>query len=54
MIIHFCDTGGIILNQPKEKPIELNLPKESDYEPDILTPKGQCQEIRIKGRLSDI
>jgi hypothetical protein len=53
-MITFFETGGNILNKPKEKPVYSRSFPVSSHEPSNQTPRGQFFEIRIKGQLSDI
>ncbi len=53
-MITFFETGGKILNKPKEKSPYSSLSTKSNNEPTTLTQKGQFFEIHIKGQLSDI
>jgi hypothetical protein len=53
-MITLFETGGNILNKPKEKSLYSRLSPESSPEPGNQTPRGHFFEIRIKGQLSDI
>jgi hypothetical protein len=53
-MITFFETGGDILNKPKEKTLYSKLSTVSNHEPSHQIPGGQFFEIRIKGQLSDI
>ncbi|HSB66511.1 MAG TPA: hypothetical protein VLD65_08025 [Anaerolineales bacterium] len=54
MIIQFFETGGNILNKPKEQLPYSDLSSGSNNDPGPLASKGQFFEIRIKSQLSDI
>jgi hypothetical protein len=53
-MITFFEIGENILNQPKDKPPYSSLSPQSEKEQNIVTPKGQYFEIRIKGQLSNV
>ena len=53
-MVIFYEFGGPILNQPKEKPLQVNLFPESSSEPSSQSNEGQFFEILIDGQLSDI
>jgi hypothetical protein len=53
-MVIFYEFGGPILNQPKEKPLQVNLFPESSSEPSPQSNEGQFFEILIDDQLSDI
>jgi len=53
-MVIFYEFGGLILNQPKEKPLQVNLFPESSSEPSSQSNAGQFFEILIGGQLPDI